>query len=117
MLVKLDKVLLCLDTRIPLTDIDMWGPDAVERNMKRCGCIETNISSDLDNIKDNAKFHLVISCHHDISAQDIGGELYLLGYPGKEYILMTNEGRRKFLTNQNKSVTKQLLFSSFRYDK
>lgn len=124
MLVKLDVVLLCTEcaekirqrylkhsTKIPLTDCDIWGLNALENNARRCGCSETDTSNDIDKINELAKYHLILRCVHDndtmyydIQKKD-HGQLFLLGYPSKEYILISNDGRREVLSSWIRTST------------
>lgn len=120
MLINLNRLGFCSDcekimydylktsTRIPLSDKRIWGIDTLERNMRNCGCPEADRSSDLEKIKVNAIFHLNLYCIH---TPDIlySGKFYLLGYPEKEYILMTNTDRRNFVTQYHCKPDRRLV--------
>ncbi len=115
MLVKVNLVHLCTDctkkicqrylkmsTKIPLTDCDIWGLNALENNKRKVHCFETDTSNDTDKISELAKYALVLTCvHHHILNYSIvqkdHDKLFVLGYPGKEYILLSNDARRQLL--------------------
>lgn len=122
MMIKLESISMCevcfeksieylrISTRLPLSDDNIWGPNAVGRAINTCGCKldgYTYACNDIEKIRESNQFLqiIVIKCkhifgdQHEIDSRMLKGDMYLLGYPGKEYILLTNSKRRNILEN------------------